>query len=159
MPDHDADVRSFADLASGDDPLAELADLILNVGRLVRARTPSGVGAVPLTETERTVMRVVDLFPGSSPSEIAGRTHVQRTNVSAALRALEDKGMVTRTSTSGRGVAVSPTQLAADNLRNLRAAWSRELAGALGDDLPSVRTCVELLSRLERRLIDASADE
>jgi len=156
MPDHDADVQPPI-TPSVDDPLAELADLILNVGRLVRACTPSGTDAVPLTETERTVMRVVDLFPGSSPSEIAGRTHVQRTNVSAALRALEDKGMVTRTATSGRGVAVSPTQLAADNLRNLRAAWSRELAGALGDDLPSVRRCVDLLSRLERRLIDASA--
>jgi len=157
MPDHDADVLPSTDPASVDDPLAELADLILNVGRLVRACTPSGVGAVPLTETERTVMRVVELFPGSSPSEIAGRTHVQRTNVSAALRALENKGMVRRTSSSGRGVAVSPTQLAADNLRNLRAAWSRELVGALGDDLPSVRRCVELLGRLERRLIDASA--
>jgi DNA-binding MarR family transcriptional regulator len=156
MPDHDADVQPLT-TPFADDPLAELADLILNVGRLVRARTPSGADAVPLTETERTIMRVVDLFPGSSPSEIAGRTHVQRTNVSAALRALEDKGMVTRTSTSGRGVAVSPTQLAAANLRNLRAAWSRELAGALGDDLPSVQRCVELLSRLERRLIDASA--
>ena len=157
MPDQDADARpSAATHDSLDDPLAELADLMLNVGRLVRARTPSKVDAVPLTETERTVMRVVDLFPGSSPSEIAARTHVQRTNVSAALRTLEGKGMVTRSSTSGRGVAVSPTQLAADNLRNLRAAWSRELAGALGDDLPSVRRCVELLGRLERRLFDAS---
>jgi hypothetical protein len=63
--------------------------------------------------------------------------------------------MVTRSATSGRGIAVAPTQLAADNLRTLRAAWSRELAGALGDDLPSVLRCVELLSRLERRLIDA----
>ena len=158
MPDQDADARaSAASVDSLDDPLAELADLMLNVGRLVRARTPSEADVVPLTETERTVMRVVDLFPGSSPSEIAARTHVQRTNVSAALRTLEDKGMVTRSSTSGRGVAVSPTQRAADNLRKLRAAWSRELAGALGDDLPSVRTCVELLGRLERRQIDARA--
>ena len=156
MPDQDADARPpAATPASLHDPLAELADLMLNVGRLVRARTPSEVDVVPLTETERTVMRVVDLFPGSSPSEIAARTHVQRTNVSAALRTLEDKGMVTRSATSGRGVAVSPTKLAADNLRNLHAAWSRQLAGALGDDLPSVRRCVELLGRLERRLFDA----
>lgn len=158
MRDHDADSRRpAATFDSVDDPLAELADLMLNVGRLVRARTPSEADVVPLTETERTVMRVVDLFPGSSPSEIAARTHVQRTNVSAALRTLEEKGMVTRSSTSGRGVAVSPTQLAADNLRNLRAAWSRELAGALGDDLLSVRRCVELLGRLERRLFEERA--
>jgi DNA-binding MarR family transcriptional regulator len=145
MPDQHVD-----DEPRADDPLAELADLLLNVGRLVRARTPTGPDVVPMTETERHVMRVVDLFPGSSPSEIAARTHLQRTNVSAALRALEGKGMVTRTATSGRGIAVSPTEKAAANLRTLRAAWSRELASALGQDLADVRRCNELLSGLEQ---------
>jgi DNA-binding MarR family transcriptional regulator len=137
------------------EPLAELADLLLNVGRLVRARTPDDVDAVPLNETERTVMRVVDLFPGSSPSEIADRARLQRTNVSTALGSLESKGMVTRAATEGRGVAVHATRLAEDNLRSLRAAWSRELEAALGSELDSVRTCIELLSGLERRLIEA----
>ena len=68
-----------------DDPLADLADLVLNVGRLVRARTPATAATVPLTETERTVMRVIDLFPGLAPSDIAARTRLQRTNVSTAL--------------------------------------------------------------------------
>ena len=138
-----------------DDPLAELADLVLNVGRLVRARTPAAVDAVPLTETERTVMRVIDLFPGLAPSDIAARTRLQRTNVSTALSSLETKGMITRTPSEGRGVAVHPTDLAATNLSNLRAAWSDELGTALEGDLATVRTCVDLLSRLERRLIDA----
>jgi len=148
MHDHDADATS-----SGEDPLAELADLVLNVGRLIRARTPSDSDAVPLNETERTVMRVVDLFPGSSPSVIASRCCIQRTNVSAALRSLESKGMITRTSSSGRGVSVTPTTLAASNLRHLRTAWSRQLSTALGDDLTAVRHCVELLAQLERDLI------
>jgi len=138
-----------------DDDLAELADLILNVSRLIRARTPAGPEVVSMTETERQVMRVVDLFPGSSPSEIAARTHLQRTNVSAALRTLEEKGMVTRAAATGRGIAVRPTQLAADNLRHLRAAWSRELATALGHDLGDVRRCNELLSGLERHFVEA----
>jgi DNA-binding MarR family transcriptional regulator len=137
-----------------DDPLAELADLILNVGRLVRARTPDGLGAVPLTETERQVMRVVDLYPGSAPSDIARRTRLQRTNVSTALRTLEDKGLISRTSTTGRGIAVTPTERAAANLRTLRTAWSRELASILGDDLDAVRTCNQLLSHLEQQLTD-----
>ncbi|GIE85387.1 MarR family winged helix-turn-helix transcriptional regulator [Actinoplanes regularis] len=140
-----------------DAALADLADLILNVGRLVRARTPDeSPGVVPLTETERQVMRVVDLHPGAAPSEIARRTRLQRTNVSAALRSLESKGMVSRAATVGRGVAVHPTELAASNLRVLRAAWARELAGGLGDDLDAVRQCTGLLSRLERQL---TADE
>ena len=91
-----------------------------------------------MTDTERLVMR--DLYPGSSPSQIAGRARLQRTNVSTALRALERKGMVTRTAGSGRAVTVMPTERAAANLRTLRAAWSRELEGALANDLADVRT-------------------
>jgi DNA-binding MarR family transcriptional regulator len=144
---------------SRDEALADLADLILNVGRLVRARTPDeSPQVVPLTETERQVMRIVDLHPGSAPSEIARRTRLQRTNVSTALRALEVKGMISRTAGSGRGIEVHPTALAAANLRVLRAGWSRELAGVLGHDLDAVRQCTELLSRLERHLTADSGD-
>jgi DNA-binding MarR family transcriptional regulator len=144
---------------TADDPLADLADLILNVGRLVRARTPDGPGRVPLTETERQIMRIVDLYPGTAPSEIARRTRLQRTNVSTALRTLENRGMISRAATTGRGIAVTPTETAADNLRTLRAAWSRELAGILGDDLDAVRHCNQLLSHLEQRLTDDHADQ
>ncbi|UAC01964.1 MarR family transcriptional regulator [Dactylosporangium vinaceum] len=126
----------------------------MNVGRLVRARAPEGPGTVPLTETERQVMRVVDLHPGAAPSTIASRTRLQRTNVSATLRSLEDKGMISRSSTTGRGIAVHPTPLAQSNLQLLRRAWSRELDGLLGDDLDAVRDCNALLARLEQRLTD-----
>jgi len=144
---------------TADDPLADLADLILNVGRLVRARTPDDPGTVPLTETERQVMRVVDLYPGAAPSEIARRARLQRTNVSTALRSLEERGMISRAATTGRGIAVTPTEYAAANLRILRAAWSRELAGILGDDLDAVRQCNQLLGRLEQRLTDDHASQ
>lgn len=146
MPSHDQNGE--------DDRLADLADLILNVGRLVRSRTPDGAEVVPLTDTERQVMRVVDLYPGAAPSEIARRTRLQRTNVSTALRSLEDKGMISRATTTGRGIAVQPTERAATNLRVLRAAWSRDLTDILGDDLDTVKQCVDLLSRLEQRLTD-----
>jgi len=140
---------------SDHDAFGELADLLLNVGRLVRARTPAEADGVPLNETERTVMRMVDLFPGASPSDIAERGRLQRSNVSAALRTLEEKGMVDRSSTSGRGVAVHTTPLAMRNLEELRAAWARELAVPLADDVDDVRQCAALLARLEVRLIDA----
>ncbi|WP_432546434.1 MarR family winged helix-turn-helix transcriptional regulator [Kineococcus sp. SYSU DK004] len=147
-----------APLDPADDPLADLADLLLNVGRLVRARTPTAAEVVALTETERTVMRVVDLRPGSAPSEIARRTRLQRTNVSTALQALESKGMVRRRPGPGRGVSVVPTDLAATNLRLLRAAWSRELAGVV-DDLDAVRRCNEVLTVLEQHLTSGGSDE
>ncbi|MEO7259685.1 MAG: MarR family transcriptional regulator [Jatrophihabitantaceae bacterium] len=135
-----------------DDAFSELAQLILDVSRLVRARTPSGAEVVPLTDTERTVMRLVDLHPGSAPSELARRARLQRTNVSTALRALEGKGMLTRTPAPGRGVVVHPSERAASNLAVLRAAWGRELAGVLGDRPAAVRRCNDLLRQLEERL-------
>lgn len=143
---------------SADDPLADLADLLLNVGRLVRARTPSGPEVVALTETERTVMRVVDLHPGSAPSDIARRSRLQRTNVSAALQSLERKGMLFRAPGVGRGVTVAPTDLAGARLHSLRAAWSRELAGAV-NDLDAVRRCNEVLATVERHLTSDAGDD
>lgn len=135
--------------------LADLADLVLNVARLIRARTPSAAGVVvPLNETERQVMRLVDLDPGCAPSDIAQRGQLQRTNVSTALSSLQAKGMITRAANGNRTVSVTPTRLAADNLEVLRAAWGRELAGPLSDDLAAVRQCTMLLARLESQLIN-----
>ena len=135
-----------------EDPLADLAALVLTVGRLLRARTPDGPDVVPLTETERQVMRVVDLQPGSAPSEIAARTRLQRTNVSTTLRGLEAKGMIARVPDGGRGIAVHPTDLAVSKLQVLRTAWAAELGPVLGGDLAAVRRCNALLARLEQRL-------
>lgn len=140
---------------SREDPYADLADLVLNVSRLIRLRTPTAPEVVSLTATERQVMRVVDVHPGCSPSEIAARTRLQRTNVSTALRGLESKGMVMRSSTNGRGIAVTPTERAQSNLEVLRGAWSGLLSGLLADvDRGVVEDCNRLLGQLERRFSD-----
>ena len=146
--------QTEADLAA----LADLADLVLNVARLIRARTPAPPDAIALNETERHVMRLVDLYPGCTPSEIAHRGRLQRSNVSTALNSLEGKGMIARTSNGDRTVTVHPTQLAHDNLSLLRAAWARELAEVLHDDVSAVRRCTKLLARLEARLNRADGE-
>jgi hypothetical protein len=53
--------------------------------------------------------------------------------------------------------AVTPTEHAAANLSVLRAAWSRELTGLLGEDLDAVRRCNQLLSHHEQRLTSDGA--
>ncbi|MFC0676101.1 MarR family winged helix-turn-helix transcriptional regulator [Brachybacterium hainanense] len=146
--------------SSSENDLGDLADLILNVGRLVRARTPTGGDIVELTETERHVMRIVDLHPGSSPSEIADLSRLQRSNVSTALRTLEDKGMVDRRPTSGRSIAVTPTERAHENLRQLQAAWADELRGIITTPASreAVTRCIEVLAQMEQHLIRPPAD-
>ncbi|HET6708149.1 MarR family winged helix-turn-helix transcriptional regulator [Amycolatopsis sp.] len=139
------------------DPYADLADLVLNVARLIRLRTPAEPDVVPLTATERQVMRIVDLTPGCAPSRIAERAGLQRTNVSTALRGLEAKGMLTR-SGHGRTVKVHPTELARTNLEVLRGAWAKLLADLLDDiDPAAITRCNEILAQLERRFADGPA--
>lgn len=133
------------------DPYADLADLVLNVARLIRLRTPAGPEVVRLTATERQVMRIVDLDPGCTPSRIAERTGLQRTNVSTALRGLEAKGLLTRAGL-GRTVTVHPTELARTNLEVLRGAWSELLTDLLADiDPEAITRCNRTLADLERR--------
>lgn len=67
---------------------------------------------MPLIETERQIMRVVALYPGAASSEIVRRTRLQRTNVSTALRALEQKSLISRAASTGRGIAVTPPNAA-----------------------------------------------
>ena len=138
------------------DPYADLADLVLNVARLIRLRTPAEPDVVPLTATERQVMRIIDLDPGCTPSRIAGRAGLQRTNVSTALRGLEAKGMLTRAG-QGRTVTVHPTELARTNLEVLRGAWSRLLAELLDDVDPGTITRFnQVLAQLEQRFAGSS---
>ena len=134
------------------DDLGVLADLLLDVARLIRMVEPHG--EVPtLTETERMVMRVVDLAPGSTPSEIADRSVLQRPNVSAALRSLEAKGLVDRTERVGRKVVVRPTEAAAIALERLRTALRDVMVEATeGRDIEELLALIAPLRELEQRL-------
>jgi DNA-binding MarR family transcriptional regulator len=111
-------------------------------------------GDVPaLTETERMVMRVVDLTPGLTPSEIADRSVLQRPNVSAALRSLEAKGLVDRTERVGRNVVVRPTEAAASSLERLRTALRKVMEEAMeGTDTSALLALSAPLRELEQRL-------
>lgn len=51
-------------------------------------------------------------------------------------------------SRSSQRVGGAPTELAASNLRLLRAAWSRQLSAAPPNDLPLIRRVSSLLGRL-----------
>jgi DNA-binding MarR family transcriptional regulator len=139
-----------------DDHFADLADVVLNLTREIRSRDAE-VGAMHLTSTESHVMRFVDRHPGATSSELAYGTGLQRSNVSAALRALEGRGFVRRVQDSedGRTVRVIPTALAAKNLRTLRTSWTALVSGALGEDEGGIQATLELLSRLEEGLIRA----
>jgi len=138
------------------DQLADLADLIFNVSQELKSLPPEP-DTVPLTLTESNVMRFIDRNPGTSPSRLAHGTGVQRTNMSAALKGLEEKGLVRRVQTGddGRSVKVEPTPNAARNLEKLRRGWSSGMIAALDNDPSGYAEALVFLRRLESGLLTA----
>jgi DNA-binding MarR family transcriptional regulator len=136
-----------------DGELADLAEAIMGVGRELRLRIDGDV--VQLTASEAHVMRHIDHHPGVTPSDVARATGLQRSNLSTALRGLENRGFVERRADphDARGVNLFPTHRAADNLKRLRRQWAQHLERALDGDLKNAKAAKALLERIETALI------
>ena len=134
--------------------LAALSDLVLDVGRLLRAYSGASDPRLPMTESERLIVRFLDRYPGASPSEISRRLRMRRPNVSACLGSLEAKGAISRTSVGGRDVSVTATRLAAATLARHRQHWNETLSEIIGASLnqDDLDACTHALAILERRL-------
>jgi DNA-binding MarR family transcriptional regulator len=135
--------------------LADLADVILAVARAIKVRTAADPSVLDLSATEVTVLRHIDHHPGASPSAVAAGTGLQRSNLSRALRDLEAKQLVQRSAdpSDNRQSLLQSTELAAENLRNIRSIWSgllRDALGGTGDH--DIAGALELLGALERGL-------
>lgn len=138
---------------TGAEKLADLADVILALARTISTDAHLDPGIVDLTSTEINVMRFVDRNPGASPAAVAAATGLQRSNLSRALRELEAKGMVEKTvsDSDGRQARLHSTERAAENLKRLRANWSRLLTAA-GADPRHLDAALAMLTELEAGL-------
>lgn len=149
-------MESFA-TASADDELADLAEVILNVAREIRFQRVPDDHVVHLNPSDANVMRYIDHHPGTTPSDVAQATGLQRSNLSTALRNLEASGLVERRTDSSdrRGINLFPTPRAASNLALVRSEWARHLASSLGEERGDVADAIVLLRRLETGLVAA----
>ncbi|ROQ40078.1 DNA-binding MarR family transcriptional regulator [Frondihabitans sp. PhB188] len=138
-----------------DAPWADLADFVVTVAREIQTHGfPDDV--VELVGSEQMVIRYIHRNPGSSPSDVAVGTGLQRSNLSAALRTLEARGLVERRPdpSDARRVQLWHTAAADANLDRLRAARSALIAEALGDEVDPVEGArvLRLLERVEAGL-------
>lgn len=140
------------------DQLADLADVVMAVGRAVKAQAAAESGVLELSATEVTVLRYLDHHPDVGPSTVAAATGLQRSNMSRALRDLEAKGLVRRSAdpADSRQVVLRSTELAAENLSRLRGIWARLLGDALesSGQTHDVASALTLLRALERGLYE-----
>ncbi|WZH38727.1 MAG: MarR family transcriptional regulator [Microbacterium enclense] len=137
-----------------DRALADFADIVLRVGRELDPHGPHALDIIPLTGTEALVMRWVHRNPGTSPSEVAQATALQRSNCSVALRSLVAKGMVERRTEplDGRAVHLHATPVAERSIARLHAHWAERLRAALGGDERDVLVAARVLARIDENL-------
>jgi DNA-binding MarR family transcriptional regulator len=137
-----------------EDQWAEFADHVLEIDREIQVRGYSSPEAVSLTPSEGTVMRYLFRDPGALPSEVASATGLQRSNLSAVLRGLEEKGLVERMTDpeDGRWVRIHPTRKAIRNYALVRREWGAAVAAAAEGD-PAVAAAVPLLAKVRAGLV------
>jgi DNA-binding MarR family transcriptional regulator len=133
---------------------AEFADHVLEIAREIQFRGYVSPEAVSLTPSEGTVMRYLFPHPGALPSEVAFATGLQRSNLSAVLRGLEEKGLIERVADpeDGRWVRIHPTAKAIRNYARVRREWGSAMAAAAEGD-PAVRRALPLLAKVRAGLV------
>lgn len=137
--------------------LFELADLILAVGRHINAAKETF--AESGTPLEGAVMRFIDRHPGTTVTAAAEATQMISSNVSRAVRGLENMGLVRRETDlhDARRVRLYPTRKAEENLQRLKDAWTGLLDGTISAD-DDIESLIAALQRIEARLIARSRD-
>jgi DNA-binding MarR family transcriptional regulator len=144
-----------------DDPRwAELADLALIIAREIQFLGYRDPRAVPLTQSEGTVMRYLHDHDGAPPGRIAAATGLQRTNLSTVLRGLERKGLVERRTSPDdrRGATIHTTDQGRGNYALVRREWAAAVSHAADHDTDSLDTALTLLRDIRTGLIATRPD-
>lgn len=130
---------------TGDDPLVQLADGILHVGRKLRAYPLRESQVVPLTALECLVLLHIDGDPGVTSTSVANNLSLTSSNASTAVRGLVQKGQIERRNdpADGRTVRLHLTEEAQQSVATVRRIY-RDLLARVGlpeqDVLATVRT-------------------
>ena len=137
-----------------EDQWANFADLVLEIAREIQFRGYTSPEAVSLTPSEGTVMRYLFPRPGALSSEVASATGLARSNLSAVLRGLEEKGLIERVADpeDGRWVRLHPTAQALRNYELVRREWASAVATAAGDDA-AAETVLPSLAKVHAGLV------
>jgi DNA-binding MarR family transcriptional regulator len=137
-----------------EDQWADFADHVLEIAREIQFRGYTSPEAMSLTPLEGTVMRYLFPRPGALPNQVASATGLQRSNLSAVLRGLEEKGLIERVADpeDGRWVRIHPTAKAIRNYELVRREWASAVATAAADD-PAVETVLPLLAKVRAGLV------
>jgi DNA-binding MarR family transcriptional regulator len=135
--------------------LGELGERVIDSFRyLQRDVTVPHAGLIHITRSEADIMRIIMEEPGTTVTEIARAFGQHKSNTSARIAALVEKGLAEKGSADGDGreVRVFPTGLAVDNLAGYRRVWAEHLAPLTTADDERLAIAVEVLGEIAEAL-------
>jgi DNA-binding MarR family transcriptional regulator len=131
-----------------------LAVALMDLSSDVRRKSHEGTGVLPLPNGAVEILRVIEGNPGITVAEVASRLNRQLSNVSAQLRELVARGLVTRTrgTADKRYVTLHPTEESLRIKNVLETAWAEALEDGISQLLPAeqarIQECLPALQRL-----------
>ena len=135
--------------------LGELGESVIESFRyLQREVTVPHAGLIHITRSEADIMRILMEEPGTTVTEIARTFGQHKSNTSARIAALVEKGLAEKRSAAGDGreVRVYPTDTARSNLAGYRSIWAEHLAPLSTADDERLAVAVEVLREIAEAL-------
>ncbi|QJU54155.1 MarR family transcriptional regulator [Herbiconiux sp. KACC 21604] len=135
--------------------LGELGQRVIDSFRyLQREVTVPHAGLIHITRSEADIMRIIMEEPGITVTEIARAFGQHKSNTSARIAALVEKGLAEKASAAGDGreVRVHPTDEAVQNLAGYRRVWAEHLAPLSTADDERLAIAVDVLSEIAEAL-------
>ena len=137
-PDECAEVGEGIERAELDER-AEASDMrdvpttLRELAWVIHRSAPERAGG-PIPTTEVALLKQVLDTPGSTVGELASALGLRQPNVSSALRALEERGMVRRVKNEDdrRVTQIMPTPVGATEHHAISEAWKEPLLEAIG---------------------------
>lgn len=139
--------------------LIAFADAVQTLARQLELRGLAARELAALTNTEITVIREVHRAPGTTATQIAAATGLQRSYVSASASGLEGRGLLVRGATGdgGRGVGFHPTARAHADLRRVQQHWVDLLSPSSASVLATGTAAAAALERIARDIAEGRA--
>jgi DNA-binding MarR family transcriptional regulator len=138
-----------------DELLGEIGQAVIDSFRyLQREVTVPHAGLIHITRSEADIMRILMEEPGTTVTEIARSFGQHKSNTSARIAALVEKGLAEKRSAPGDGreVRVYPTETARTNLAGYRTIWAEHLAPLSTADDAELAVAARVLTQIAESL-------
>jgi DNA-binding MarR family transcriptional regulator len=113
--------------------LAELPEILFEVGNLLAFDAATEVNLIELPPAELETLRIISISPGRGVGYLCERTKIRQANMSVIVRSLMERGLVSKEpdERDRRAVRLYATPQARRDLTALRKVWLSRLVRSL----------------------------